>query len=122
MYLEVGQRLHALHGAVGAQRQGDVKGLVGGDVGHVQRLRRDETEAVLVQLQAEAAHRLHGLVGKRHLHHDLVALARESARDFEALALGRLKPDALGWDVKGCGRGRAAESENVTEEGVGALE
>ena len=75
---------------------------------------------VLVELDPELVHGLHGLVREGDLHVDLVGLAREGARHLQALPLGRLQPRLLRRDVERRG-GRAAQAEDVAEEGVGGL-
>jgi len=119
-YLKVGQGFHPLHRPGGGQRQRDVDRLVGRDRGNVERLRRNETETVLVQLDAEPVHELHGAVAEGHVHVDGAVLAGKGSADFEAFALRGRQPLELGRDVEG-GGGGATQAEDVAEQGVGGL-
>ena len=118
VHLEVGQRLHPLNWAVGGERQGDVHRLVGWDGRHVEGLRRSQPEAVLVELDAEAVHQLHGAVVEGHVHVDGTVLAGEGASDLQTLALRCREPFLLRRDVEG-GGGGAAQSKDVAKQGVG---
>ena len=119
-YLKVGQGFHPLHRTGGSQRQRDVYRLVGRNRWNVERLRRNEAETVLVQLDAKTVHQLHGAIAEGHVHVDGAVLAGEGSADFEAFALRGRKPLELGRDVEG-GGGRAAQAEDIAEQGVGRL-
>lgn len=116
-HLQIVQRLHSLHSASCAQSQRHLKERIGSLVnslkptfyspthlhrlrwlehGHLQWPRRPQAETVLVQLDREPSHRLHGLVRKRHLHGHGAGPLRERALHLQALALLRGQPHDLG--------------------------
>ena len=84
-YLDISQRVHFLDRSRASHWQSNIKSLTSVQQGNIQWLTGCHSKTVLVQLDTETLHCLHGFVAEGHLHGDHIVPQTPSTRYFKPL-------------------------------------
>merc|ERR1711974_72339 len=87
--------------------------------GNIQRLTGRHSKTILVQLDAETLHCLHGLVAEGHLHGDHVVAQTPSTRYFKPLPFLCSQPHLFCGNISSVGA--ASHAKYVSKQAVGVL-